>query len=419
MPMIRKTALLLALLLSSTAVSAMPDQYEQKARAILRSAPVLDGHNDIPYTIREHFRGKLAEFDFLRLPDETRQSVHTDIERLRQGGVGGQFWSVFVPSEQPEPEALRMTLEQIDIARRLIAAYPDHLIAARSAADIERAMKSGRIASLLGAEGGHSIASSLGVLRQFHDLGVRYMTLTHNTNTGWADSATDAPRHGGLSPFGIEVVREMNRIGMLVDLSHVSAATMHDALDVAEAPVIFSHSSAFALVPHARNVPDDVLKRLPRNGGIIMISFIPAFTSNVFLNDFHAAGAAEKTRLEKLHPGDPQAVAAGMKTWLADHPAPQATLAQVADHIDHVRKLIGIDHIGIGSDFDGISHTPSGLDDAATYPALFAELLRRGYSPDDLRKIANGNILRVMRAAEATATRLAKSRPPAELGEKD
>jgi membrane dipeptidase len=311
-----------------------------------------------------------------------RTPGHTDIARLRQGLVGAQFWSVYIPSESVHEGAARVQLEQIDIARQIIALYPDHFELALGASDIERVFGAGKIASLIGIEGGHAIENSLGALRAYYDLGVRYMTLTHSLTIDWADAATDAPRHNGLTAFGKEVVREMNRLGMLVDLSHVAPATMHAALDVSEAPVIFSHSSARAVTDHARNVPDDVLRRMPKNGGVVMVTIVPAFIS-------------EKVR-----------------THTGNGPAPRATLADVVAHIEHIRKVAGIEHVGIGGDYDGISSTPVGLEDVSTYPALLAELARRGWSDDDLRKLAGENLLRVLRESEAAARKIQRQRGP-------
>ena len=356
-----------------------PDPALERALRILEETPLIDGHNDLPWAIREY---RAAPHDVRAYDLRTRTPGHTDLERLRAGRVGAQFWSVYIPSESVHEGAARMQLEQIDIARQVIARYPDHLELALSASDIERIFGSGKIASLIGIEGGHAIENSLGALRAFYDLGVRYMTLTHSLTTDWADAATDTPRHGGLTPFGKEVVREMNRLGMLVDLSHVAPATMHAALDVSEAPVIFSHSSARAVTDHVRNVPDDVLRRMPENGGIVMVTFVPAFVSEA------------------------------VRTHTGDGPAPRATIADVVAHIEHIRNVAGIDHVGIGGDFDGISSTPDGLEDVSTYPALFAELVRRGWSDDDLRKLAGENLLRVFREAEATARRIQRERGP-------
>jgi membrane dipeptidase len=365
------------------------------ARAMLSRFPLIDGHNDLPWEIREHF-GKDPERAGLtkRLP-----GTHTDIPRLVQGGVGGQFWSVYVPGTLGQHEAVTAVLEQIDIARQMIRAYPDRFQLALTAADVEQAFADGKIASLLGAEGGHSIGGSLGVLRDLYALGVRYTTLTHNQNTGWADSATDEPDAGGLSDFGREVVREMQRIGMLVDLSHVAPSTMHDTLDIAQAPVIFSHSSARAVCDHPRNVPDDVLARLTANGGVCMVTFVPIFVSQEcadWFNGLRAEAARRGLDPKNLH----DVFTTVRPDYVRDHPEPVATIGQVADHIDHVREVAGIGHVGIGGDYDGSPSMPDGLADVSGYPALFTELLRRGWSEDDCRALAGGNVLRVLRDAE-------------------
>ena len=372
----------------------------QHAREILKSSPLVDGHNDYPWAVREKGDSDLAKLDIR----QSQPQLHTDIARLRKGGVGGQFWSVYVPVEMKGPEATRATLEQIDLVYGMARRYPDVFQIALSADDVERIFKAGRIASLIGMEGGHSIDNSLGALRMFYQLGARYMTLTHTSNTSWADSATDKPQSHGLSPFGEQVVREMNRLGMLVDLSHVSPDTMRAALKVSTAPVIFSHSSARALCDSERNVPDDVLQLLPKNGGVVMVSFVPAFTAPEG-GPGMMAYVTEKNRLEALHPGDSKAVDAAMKEWRAAHPDPKATLSQVADHIDHVKKVAGIDHVGLGSDFDGVDSLPQGLEDVSKYPDLIAELLRRGYSDEDCKKVAGQNVLRALRGAEAEARR--------------
>ncbi len=390
---------------------------QQVAESALRAAPVWDGHNDVPEQLRDRRNNLIADFDFRDTratadPAKDKVAMQTDLARLRQGRVGAQFWSVYVSATLPEPQAVQATLEQIDVTKRLVARYPADLQLATSAAEVERAMRAGRIASLIGMEGGHSIGGSLAVLRQMHALGARYMTLAHFRNTAWADSATDRPQHNGLTPFGKDVVREMQRIGMLVDLSHVSEKTMLDALEVARAPVIFSHSGARAVASHPRNVPDRVLDRVKTNGGIVMVVTLPAYVSDevrVWTN----ARDAEKARLDAYFPGDPAAAKAGLANWLRENPAPRATIAQLADHIDHIAKRIGIDHIGIGGDFDGIATTVQGMEDVSGYPALFLELAQRGYGQADLEKVASRNMLRVLRAAEAYAA-VHRSDPPIE-----
>jgi membrane dipeptidase len=350
---------------------AQDDPHLARALRVLASTPLIDGHNDLPWAIRE---GESAPHD-VRAPEHDlrkRTPFHTDIERLRKGRVGGQFWSVYIPFEATEEGAAKVQLEQIDIALQIIQRYPDVFELARDASDVERVFASGKIASMLGVEGGHAIENSLGALRAYHAMGVRYMTLTHNGTLDWADAANDEHRHGGLTAFGKEVVREMNRLGMLVDLSHTSPETMHDALDVAEAPVIWSHADTRGLRDHPRNVPDDVLERLPANGGVVMITFVPSFLTD----------------------------------------REEATIGDVADHIEHVVAVAGVDHVGIGSDFDGITSTPVGLEDVSTYPALFAELSRRGWSEQDLAKLAGENLLRAMREAESAARLIQRERGP-------
>ncbi|MEY4721268.1 MAG: hypothetical protein RIQ46_993 [Pseudomonadota bacterium] len=390
---------------------------EDIAAAALKAAPVFDGHNDVPWQIRERHGNVLAGFDFRDTratadPAKDRIAMHTDLARLRQGRVGAQFWSVWVPASLTDREAVQATLEQVDVTRRLVARHPADLQFATTADEVERAMKAGRVASLIGMEGGHSIGGSLAVLRQMHALGVRYMTLTHSRNNGWADSATDKPQHGGLTAFGKDVVREMQRIGMLVDLSHVSEKTMHDALDVASAPVIFSHSGARAVASHPRNVPDSVLDRMRGNGGIVMIVSLPDFVSDA-VRARALARTAEKARVEAAFIGNPDGAAAALSAWEKANPVPRATIAQLADHVDHIVRRAGIDHVGIGADFDGMDSATEGLDDVSGYPALFAELARRGYGQADLEKIASRNLLRVMRAAEAHAASR-KAEPPIE-----
>lgn len=410
------------LLAACAMVAAMPVHAktpEQVADAALKAAPVWDGHNDVPIQLRGRFRNVIGQFDFHDTsntgggPDEGTwrgRTMHTDLARLRKGKVGAQFWSVYVTAALDEPEAVQATLEQIDVTKRLIARYPRDLVLALSADDVARGIKHGRIASLMGMEGGHSIGSSLGVLRQMYELGVRYMTLTHSKNTSWADSATDAPAHGGLTDFGRQVVQEMNRLGMLVDLSHVSEATMTDVLEVSKAPVIFSHSGAYGVTAHPRNASDAVLKRVAANGGIVMAVAYPSYISE----DRRAWGAAmnaEAARAKTLSPGDPKAADAAVNVWLAANPEPISTVSQLADHIDHIRKIAGIDHIGVGGDYDGMTTGPNGMEDVSGYPVLFIELARRGYSQADLEKIASGNMMRVLRVAENYATQHRDDQP--------
>ncbi len=392
-------------LIALMASPALADTPEETAAAALEAAPVWDGHNDVPIQLRGRFRNVINDFDFEDTTDtgpehSAGRVMHTDLMRLREGKVGAQFWSVYVSASLDEPEAVQAVTEQIDVTKRLIDRYPGDLALALTADDVEAAMARGQIASLLGMEGGHSIGSSLAVLRQTYVMGARYMTLTHSKNTPWADSATDTPQHNGLTDFGKDVVREMNRLGMLVDLSHVSAKAMHDALDVAKAPVIFSHSSARAINGHARNVPDDVLSRLPANGGIIMVTAVPGFLSEA-ARQWNANRSAEQARLEALWQGQPEAVEAALSNWDEANPLPKADIGDMADHIDHVRKVAGIDSIGIGGDYDGIPFAPDGLEDVSTYPALFTELARRGYTQSQLEQISFGNMMRVMRAAES------------------
>lgn len=380
---------------------------EQVAEAALRAAPVWDGHNDVPQQLRSRRRNMIAGFDFRDTsgtadPANGRLAMQTDLARLRKGRVGAQFWSVYVSALLPEPQAVQATIEQIDVLKRLVARYPADMALVTSAAEAERAMKAGRIASLIGMEGGHSIGSSLAVLRQMYALGARYMTLAHFRTTAWADSATDAPRHGGLTDFGKDVVREMQRIGMLVDLSHVSEQTMMDALDVAKAPVMFSHSGAYGFAAHPRNVTDAVLDRVKANGGIVMVVTLPGYVSED-VRRWTARREGEKARLGSEMPGDPDGAGRLLSEWEKANPVPAATVSQLADHVDHIAKRIGIGHVGLGGDFDGMSSTTQGMEDVTGYPRLFEELARRGYSRADLEKLASRNMLRVLRAAEAYA----------------
>jgi membrane dipeptidase len=406
-PLLTSHLLLLTFFMASTAAAQSKDRALEHARKLLESTPLIDGHNDLPWEIRA---SKTAPRDVAAYDLRTRSPKHTDLARLKEGRVGAQFWSIYIPGDIKDSGYAKVQLEQFDIARRMIARYPDRLAPALTADDIERGFKRGRIASLLGMEGGHAIENSLGALRAYYDLGARYMTLTHNVTLDWADAALDTVRHDGLTDFGREVVREMNRLGMLVDLSHVSPATMSDALDVTEAPVIFSHSAARALTDHPRNVPDSILARLPKNGGVVMVTFVPAFVSPL-VADWEKR-LDEQWRGVKASVTDTAQQRTLVDEWKATHPMPRATLKQVADHIEHVRKVAGADHVGIGSDFDGIDNTPEGLDDASKFPELFAELIRRGWSDADLKKLAGQNLLRAFRAAEATAARLQKSREP-------
>jgi membrane dipeptidase len=397
--------------LATPALAATPTP-EDIAAAALKAAPVWDGHNDVPEQLRNRRKDVLAGFDFNDTthelgedkwsdkPSTKADPKQTDLPRLRAGKVGAQFWSVYVPAELSEPQAVQATLEQIDVMKRLIARHPADLQFCTDSACVEGALKTGRIASLLGMEGGHSIGGSLAVLRQMHALGARYMTLTHFKNNAWADSATDAPAHNGLTDYGRTVVREMQRLGVLVDLSHVSEKTMLDALAVAGAPVIFSHSSARTINGHPRNVPDRVLDALKANGGVVMVNFLPGYVSEK-LRQWIAAQAAERQRAMTLHIGDPDGAAAALAAWEKANPRPEGSLTDIADHIDYIARRIGTDHVGLGSDFDGGSTGIKGMPDVSSYPALFVELARRGWAQRDLEKLASRNMLRVLKAAEA------------------
>jgi membrane dipeptidase len=382
--------------------TAADDQYVVRAKRILRETPLIDGHNDLPWRIREDSiaRGNVDAYDLRK-----HTPGHTDLDRLKKGMIGAQFWSVYTPGEYRDSGYARVQLEQIDIARRFIAKYPDRLALALSAEDITRDFKQGRIGSLLGLEGGHAIENSLGALRAYYDLGVRYMTLTHNVTLDWADAALDSAKHKGLTPFGDSVVREMNRLGMLVDLAHVSPGTMSAALNVSRAPVIFSHSGARALVDVPRNVPDSILRRVTTNGGIVMVPFVTGFVSPAVLLYDQSTRPVMKD-LQAKYGTDTAAITREIKQWRAAHPEPRATLSQVADQIEYVRKVAGVDHVGIGSDFDGITEVVQGLEDVSKFPALFAELARRGWSDRDLRKLAGENLLRVFAQAEAVSKRM-------------
>jgi len=401
----------------ATAPSAKDKNLAARVERVLAATPVIDGHNDLPWEIRSGF-GNVGNVDLDADTSSLRSRtgdgevrLMTDIPRARKGRLGAQFWSVWIPTTATGAEAVRMTLEQVDTVRTMCDRYPKTFEMAYSADDILRVEKAGRIACLIGIEGGHQIDNSLAVLRDYYALGARYMTLTHGKNTDWADSATDAPAHHGLTAFGRAVVHEMNRLGMLVDLSHVSPETMKAALEVAQAPVIFSHSSARALVDHPRDVPDDVLRMVRPNHGIVMVNFYPGFISGAVARwKAERAGAAAK--FDALYAGQPERSKAAMDRWEQEHPQPKATIVQVADHIEHIRDIAGVESVGIGSDFDGIEATPVGLDGVDKYPALFEELARRGWTDDELADLAGRNLLRVMRHAEAVAERMQAQEAP-------
>lgn len=393
----------------ATAGATSDAAHRAKVRRVLATTPLVDGHNDLPGYIRSEFRQAPRDVDAYDL--RKRTPGNTDIPRLREGMVGGQFWSVYVPGESRDSGYARLQLEQIDIARRVFARYPDVFTFALTAADVRRAKAAGKIGSLIGMEGGHVIENSLGALRAYYDLGARYMTLTHNVTLDWADAAMDEPRHGGLTRFGEEVIREMNRLGMLVDLSHVSPGTMSDALNVTASPVIFSHSAARALTDVPRNVPDSILRRLPQNGGVVMVAFVPGFVSRK-VADYSALRAAQLVQARARFAGDSAAINRAMDEWDRAHPPVRAGIADVADHIEHIRRVAGVDHVGLGSDFDGTGNNlPDGLHDVSTFPALLLELSRRGWTESELRKVAGENVLRVMAANERIAARLRRERP--------
>jgi membrane dipeptidase len=409
-----KNVLLLAAAITLMPTIAVAQPIDPKIQAridrILRNTPLIDGHNDIAEQLAENYKRSI---EGIGSGTDKRQPhpLMTDMARLHQGRVGGQFWSVYINGAITGDAAIRETIEQIDIVRRMIEAYPKDLELARTADDVVRIHKAGKVASMIGVEGGRQIGGSLAALRQYYNLGARYMTLTHNQTTEWADSATDDPKYGGLSPFGVQVVHEMNRIGMLVDLSHVSPDTMKDAIAASRAPVIFSHSSARGLVDHPRNVPDDVLRLLPANGGVVMVNFVPDFISNDVWK-WSAERSAEEARLKSFHRNSTAEVEAGLKAWDTAHPRPIVTVSTVADNVEHVVKLAGYDHVGIGGDMDGIPYAPQGLEGVQDYPNLFAELIRRGWSDENLAKLAGGNVLRALRRAEAVAASM-KNEPAA------
>jgi membrane dipeptidase len=412
-----KAALLVAATLMTLNSPATGQGIDPKVQAridrILKAAPLIDGHNDLAEELRENYGGK-TEGLASGTDKWTPKALMTDMARLRQGRVGGQFWSVYIPAEVEGDRAIRNTLEEIDIVKRFIAAYPKDLEQAFTADDVVRIHKAGKVASLMGVEGGHQMGHSFAALRQFYNLGARYMTLTHFKTTDWADSATDVPKHDGLTGYGKSVVLEMNRIGMLVDLSHVSEATMMDALDVSKAPVIFSHSSAKAIDGHPRNVSDEVLRRVTRNGGVVMVNFAPDYVNEAIWK-WSADKAAEDARNARMLTGHPKAdLDAALAAWVKAHPEPVATVAQVADHVEHVAKVAGYEHVGIGGDLDGIPSTPEGLTGVQDYPNLFAELIRRGWSDENLAKLAGGNVLRVLRQAEAVSRSMANVPPAAD-----
>jgi membrane dipeptidase len=413
----RLTLLALAATLFAMPAEAQPISPAEQKRIdrILKRTPLIDGHNDLPWALREDFGSKVEGLE--SGTDSRTPPLMTDMARLRAGRVGGQFWSVYITGTILGDEAIRTTVEQIDTAHRIIAAYPEHLRFARSADEMVAAHKAGRIGSMLGIEGGRQIGGSLAALRRFHDLGVRYMTLTHNQTTEWADAGTDEPKHDGLSPFGVEVVKEMNRLGMLIDLSHVSPATMRDAIGASRAPVIFSHSNAAGINPHPRNVPDDVLRLLPTNGGVVMVTFVPGFLDPKVW-DWSQRRSGEEARLKSRFSYSKASVAEGLKAWEASNPRPRVTAAQVADHIEYIVKTAGHDHVGIGGDLDGIPYGVERLDSADGYPLLFAELIRRGWTDENLAKLAGGNVLRALRGAEATASAMKDVAPSLAVLEK-
>ncbi len=390
------------------AVAQSTDRYLARAKALHRAIPMIDTHNDLPEMLRERANNDLSKMN----PEQRLETLDTDLPRMKQGLVGGQFWAAYVPASFVDKGGATYALEQIDVIRRMTAQSPS-LGWATTAGDIARVHAAGKIASLIGIEGGYAIENSLANLRMFYELGVRYMTLTHGGNTAWADAATEAPAHGGLTKFGEEVVREMNRLGMMVDISHVSDGTMSDALRVSEAPVIFSHSSARALAKHARNVPDSILSRMPKNGGIVMVNIFPGFVNAIAAEQ--AAGVLDRERDYKAkYPDDPKRASTEYLAWLTKTMTEMepGTLSEVADHVDHIVKVAGIDYVGYGADYGSLTNHPKGLEDVSRYPYLTAELLRRGYSDEQVKKIIGGNFLRVMRQVERVSARLKRQRPP-------
>jgi len=407
---------ILALALLATSASAAPDPYAARVARILKATPLIDGHNDWAESLREREGEARWTIDLAQGLDRRPIPYNTDIARLRQGMVGGQFWSAWVSSGLEPLEQVKQTLEEIDLIRDIVARYPQTFELAATAADVRRIHKAGRIASMIGVEGGNQIDNSFSVLRAYRALGAGYLTLTHSRTIEWADSATDNPTHGGLTPFGEAVVHELNRLGMLVDLSHVDEDVMKDALRVTKAPAIFSHSGARAVDDHPRNVSDEVLRLVAANGGVVMVNFSRGYVSDAY-RKWEAEEAAEKARLNSppfggLYIGQPDKAAAAMAEWKRTHPAPRVTLAEVADHIDHIAKVAGIDHVGIGSDYDGVDNSlPEGLESVADYPALLAEMLRRGWSDAAVAGLAGGNLLRVMEQAEKVAASMRNELP--------
>jgi membrane dipeptidase len=416
--------LLVCLLLLPLSAAPAGLNYAARVERVLAQTPLIDGHNDLPWELRSRFKGNLSSIDLksdtssISTPADS-PPLMTDIPRLRAGHVGAQFWSVWVPVSLPGFEAVQTTIEQIDLVKRMAMRYPSDLEMAYSAIDIRRIHRTGKVASLIGIEGGHQINNSMAVLRQMYNLGARYMTLTNSSNTAWADSATDEPAHHGLTPFGADIVHEMNRLGMLIDLSHVSPETMTAVLAISQAPVIFSHSSARALVDHPRNVPDDILRVVAEHDGVVMVNFLTYYVSEA-CNRWLADRSAEQARYRSppfggLYLGQPERAARALAAWEKDHPKPVVTLEQVADHIDHIRKIAGVDHVGLGSDFDGMPDAPVGLEGVDRYPALLEELMRRGWSDSDIAKVAGENVLRVLAAAERIGLRLRETVAPSEI----